>query len=477
MFLQSFAKRASEPPVPPLWHSGAARPLSNARAAQLRSFRLTGWFALLSFLCIATISVVSSLLLSRFLTANLLRHDAQNIMEAVQGIVEGQDPRAYFRAGSGAGHGRSLEDFFSRIAKLPDVLRANIYARDQTVLWSSDASLIGRNLGANRELEEALLGDIRIESGPLGATDAKPEHSMLPLRGARYVENYLPVRATPGGEVIGAVELYRIPTALSDAIERGVQLIWASAIAGGLLLYGVLFGLVRRADRVLDEQRQRLLEAETLAVIGEMTAAIAHGVRNPLASIRTSAELLHDDAAPDVRDAARDIVAEVDRLSEWVRQLLTYSDEHPTCEERIDVAVLLRATLDGFSREMQRIGVVSEVDLEPMPAIRAEPVRLAHAFNSLVANALEAMRGGGVLAVEAAPTADRRFVQIRIRDTGDGVPSEHLPRIFAPFFTTKAKGLGLGLPLVRRIITRFGGSIAMTSEPGRGSTVYIELPV
>jgi len=444
-----------------------------------RPFNLTRWFSVLSFACIGTVSVVSSILLSRFLTDNLLERDANILKDVVQSIAEVQDTSAYFLGGSSSARDRSLEEFFVHIARLPDVLRTNIYARDQQVIWSSDRALIGKYLGPNHELEEALAGKVAAESGVIGANgDSKPEHLLLRSTEPRFVENYLPVRAAAGGPVIGVVEVYRVPVALFQTVSQGVRLIWAIALGGGLFLFLTLFWIVRRADRVIEEQSQRLLESEMLAVIGEMTGAITHGIRNPLASIRTSAELCQDDASPYVREAAGDITAEVDRLSEWVRQLLTYSEQEPARVEAVYVAPLLQACVAGFEREIQRRGVELNMAIAAaLPAVRGERVRLSHAFNSLLSNALEAMPKGGLLEVAAKVSPNARTVQVRIRDNGVGIPSDQLPRVFAPFFTSKRKGLGLGLPLVKRIVTRFGGSVSIASESGRGSEIVVEIPV
>ncbi|MBP8297141.1 MAG: hypothetical protein KAX84_13595 [Burkholderiales bacterium] len=443
------------------------------------SFSLTRRFSLLSFLCIGTVGILSSILLSRFLTSTLLERDANILMGVVQSMAEVQDTSSYFLGRATAPGDRTIEEFFVHVAKLPDVLRANIYAHDQKVIWSSDAALIGKYLGSNHELDEALAGKVVIESGVIGAKgDPKPEHLLLRGTEPRFVENYFPVRAGGGGPVIGVVEVYRVPAALFDSIAQGLRLIWASALGGGLFLYLTLFWIVRRADRLIEEQSERLLESEMLAVIGEMTGAITHGIRNPLASIRTSAELIQDDASTAVREAAGDITAEVDRLSEWVRQLLTYSKQEPARVEAVALASLLRASCAGFEREMQRSGIVLETAIdEGLPAVQGEQVRLSHALNSLLSNALEAMSGGGRLQVAARAAPRGGSVQVTIRDSGVGIPRHDLPRVFAPFFTSKRKGLGLGLPLVNRIVTRFGGSVSIASEPGQWTEVVVELPV
>ena len=444
-----------------------------------RSFNLTRWFSLLSFACIGVVSVVSSVLLSRFLTDKVLERDAHILMEVVQSLSEVQDMSAYFLGRTTDARDRSLEEFFVHVARLPDVLRTNIYARDQKVIWSSDRALIGKYLGPNHELEEALEGKVAVEAGVIGAKgDPKPEHLLLRSAEPRFVENYLPVRLPNGGPVVGVVEVYRVPAALFETIAHGLRLVWAIALGSGLFLYLTLFWIVRRADRVIEEQSERLLESEMLAVIGEMTGAIAHGIRNPLASIRTSAELCQDDASPYVREAARDITDEVDRLSDWVRQLLTYSEQEPARLEAVYLAPLLQTSLAGFEREMQRSGVTLGTAIDAaLPPVRAEHVRLSHAVNSLLSNALEAMPSGGLLEIAAKLSPGAHTVQVTIRDNGVGIPRDQLPRVFAPFFTSKRKGLGLGLPLVKRIVTRFGGTVSIASEPGRGAEIVVELPV
>jgi two-component system, NtrC family, sensor histidine kinase HydH len=442
------------------------------------AFSLTRRFSILSFICIGAVSVVSSILLSRFLSHSLLERDAQILMDVVQSIADAEDSSARFLSPDNDKREQSLERFVQQVAKLPDVLRANIYSTDQRMLWSSDPSLIGKVLGPNDELAEALKGEVTIESGVIGPDDPKPEHVLLHGDEPRFVENYLPVRAGGKGPVLGVVEVYRVPVALFGTIGDGLRWIWAIALGGGLFLYLTLIWIVMSADRLIRAQRDQLLESETLAVIGEMTGAIAHGIRNPLASIRTSAELLQDDPAPAVRESAHDITAQVDRLSEWVRQLLTYSREEPDRLESVPLTPLLETSLAGFEREMQRRGVTLDTALDPaLPPVRGERVRLGHAINSLLSNALEAMPEGGRLRVVAAPGPDPKHVQVRIRDNGVGIPDEHLPRVFAPFFTSKRKGLGLGLPLVNRIVTRFGGAVSISSEPGQGTEVTVELPV
>ena len=119
----------------------------------------------------------------------------------------------------------------------------------------------------------------------------------------RFVELYIPLRETSTGPVIGVVELYRIPFALARAIDAGTVLTWMISLGIGLFLYGVLFWIVRRADRLIRSQQERLIESETLGALGEMASAVAHGIRNPLASIRSC--LLYTSPSPRDRQKSR----------------------------------------------------------------------------------------------------------------------------------------------------------------------------
>src|SRR5262249_46395130 len=150
------------------------------------------------------------------------------------------------------------------------------------VIWSSDQQLVGKRFDKNDELEQALLGKIIVKSGPIAADESKPEHVGLTAKATeqkndRFVEEYLPIRDETGKKVIAVIELYKLPRELFRSIDSGVRFVWVSVAIGGLLLYLTFFWIVRRADVLLRAQRERLIEAETLSALGEMSAAIAHG--------------------------------------------------------------------------------------------------------------------------------------------------------------------------------------------------------
>lgn len=433
-------------------------------------FRLTRWFALLGLLAIVIVGAICAALLSRFLAADILKRDAVVSMEFVQGVVQAQRAQGYFTGERPPD--RQLVEFFDHIALMPAVLRANVFSRDRMIIWSSDPALNGRRFDGNPQLDSALDGRLEIS---VEARGSKNEHVFLRNHPGGFVEFYLPVRGDAG--VIGVVEVYKAPQAIFESIDRGVRLVWTSAAAGGLFLYLVLFWTVRRADRIIAAQQARLVENETLAALGAMASAVAHGIRNPLASIRSSAELNLDNHVPAVRESSEDIVVEVDRLERWVRDLLTYSAPEAGEPENVRVGDVLHDSLNRFDAVFDRRGIrVSWRESEHAALVKADHALLSQVFSSLLTNAMEAMPTGGEIEISTRRCgADR--LQVDIRDTGSGVDPDFANRVFVPRQTTKRSGLGVGLPLARRIVERFGGRLDLLPGDGAGVIARVELQV
>src|SRR4051794_3675853 len=349
-----------------------------AGADRGRPFDLVRSFSVLSLVCIALVAAAAALALSRLLTGQMLTRDAEVSAEFLNSVVRAEKTWADLLR---PGPGPVLESFFNHVAHLPDVVRANVFARDGTVIWSSTPGFAGRRLGPNRELEAALEGGLAIESGTVGVED-KPEHVAFAAQpGLRFVETYVPIWDEDRGGVVAVVEIYRQPRALFAAIDAGRRLIWLGALAGGVFLYLVLFGIVRRAGRVIRCQQERLVDAETLAAVGGVASAVAHNIRNPLASIRSSAELALEDGIEQAHEAAGDIVREVDRLDGWLRELLLYARADQPAEQpgTADLAAAVRTALDGLGPALARRGVALELELEErLPPVPGGQAPLAH---------------------------------------------------------------------------------------------------
>jgi signal transduction histidine kinase len=443
-------------------------------------FNLSRWFAVVGFVSIAAISAASSLLLSHFLTERMLRQEGVLTMEFVQSVVLAEKSlRGYF-TGERTQDSAALESALGHIAAMPDVLRANIYNRERSLIWSSDDKLIGRHFGSNPELEAALAGKLVVhgDAGDNHEQPRKDEHVDLRDSSGYFVEIYVPVRDAPRGRVIGAVELYKHPQALAEALSTGRLFTFAGAAVVGLFLYLTLFGLTRRADAVIRTQQERLVETEILATVGEMSSAVAHGIRNPLAAIRSSAELVLEGTPDTARESAQDIIAESDRLEDWVRSLLSYTRPLSDDAGAVALRALVAGTMDHFAREMEKRGISSRLNVaDDLPMAKGDPLLLGQVVHSLMANAVEAIQQSGTIEIAGNTDTARRRVELTIRDSGPGMSPEQLKRMFTPFYTTKTRGMGVGLALAKRIVERFGGRIAIDSAPGRGTAVCLSMPI
>lgn len=448
-------------------------------------FNLLRSFSLLSFLCISIIGVASALLLSRFLTGNILERDAVVTMQFVQSILQTLNPDLYFFdvvaipeiPSSDDATRTEFEHVFQQLAHMPEVVRANVYAQDKKVVWSTNPQLVGKSFYDNAELEAALGGHLTVKTGRAQQVQ-KAEHVEFSQDVRYFAENYIPIWGRQRTLVLGVVEVYKIPDALFAAITRGNRLVWTSTVLGGLFLYGALFWIVRRATLVMQQQRERLVTSETMATVGEMASAIAHSIRNPLASMRSSAELaLELDDVHDQQHIAADIITAADRLEALVRTLLTYSRPLQHTPALIQMHEVLQEVLDDFQQDMDKLHITLQRQLAAsLPLLQGDGTLIRQVLHNVLANALEAMPDGGTLTITSGVSSDGRALLMTFRDTGSGIAPEQMVHVFKPFFTTKHRGLGVGLAFTRRIVESHGGTITLASETGHGTVVSLSLP-
>lgn len=446
--------------------------------SQIRPFNLIRWFSLTALISIVVVSAIAAWSFAGFLTERMIRQEAEITAGFVRSIIANENAHAYFSETNGA-TAQQLQSLLEHMIRIPGVLRTNVYSAERRMIWSSDQSLIGQRFERNDELDKALRANLVIHSGIIDPTHlSKVEHQHLSSSGNRFVESYIPVFDSLGRQVLGVVELYKVPTELFDAIKAGVILIWLASGIAGLFLYVALFWIVRRAHRIIEAQGDQLIESESLAIVGEMGSAVAHGLRNPLASIRSSAELsLESDLPSEGRECAQDIIAQVDRLESWIRQLLTYAKPDRTNLAAVDLNAVLQASLGNFARELERRGIKTTCQFAAnLPAVRGEEAMLTQLLGSLIANAMEAMKSNGEISI-VSRRSPQGLILAEVSDNGPGITPDDMGRLFKPFFTSKAQGLGLGLPLVRRVVERLGGTVEVESAPTKGTTVRLHLPI
>ncbi len=229
----------------------------------------------------------------------------------------------------------------------------------------------------------------------------------------------------------------------------------------------------------LQESRDKLVQAERLAMAGKMSASFAHEIRNPLSSMRMLAQMLirkTDMPEERMQQSLRYILQEIERIDGIVKGLMDFA--RPTTLNLVQQSLeqALRAVLELMEANLahHQIRLVSEFTPEP-PEIAFDSEKLKQAFMNVVLNAMEAMPRGGTLTVAIVKKSDS--MGIKVADTGVGIPAEERAHLFEPFFTRKAKGTGLGLANVKRVLEEHGGNVEIESTIGKGTTVLMWLPI
>src|SRR6185437_288130 len=234
---------------------------------------------------------------------------------------------------------------------------------------------------------------------------------------------------------------------------------------------GIIHDLTARVD-----MEERLREQAALVRLGEMAAVIAHEVKNPLAAVRGAIQVIGTRLGAGSREAAvvDDIIARIDTLNMLVRDLLLFARPPQPHPIPIDVFGVLGITVDLLRADEAHRAVAVAIDGRA-PHILADAELLKIVFLNLLINSAQAMKGQGEIRISVS--TDAADAVVVLADTGPGIPPEVLGRLFTPFVTTKARGTGLGLSTVRRLIEAHHGSIAVDSPPGAGARVTVRLPL
>jgi len=228
----------------------------------------------------------------------------------------------------------------------------------------------------------------------------------------------------------------------------------------------------------LRRMEREVQRAERMSTIGQLAAGIAHEIRNPLASISGSVELLRQgpQLTGDDRQLMDIVTREIDRLNSLISQLLEYASPRPRQVVDFDLAVMLDETVRVFQQDKNFSDVEVALTGTGAPiSVAADPAKLRQVTWNLLRNAAEAAATGG-RHVHVSLAFDADNVAIEIDDDGPGIAPQHVGRIFDPFFTTKKRGTGLGLATCHAIVTEHGGTIEVASELGKGTRFSVKLP-
>lgn len=260
---------------------------------------------------------------------------------------------------------------------------------------------------------------------------------------------------------------------------------------------GKIFGAIAEIRDITQRKRmeETMLRVEKLASLGELSAGMAHEIRNPLAGIKTSVQVLNKRVSkPESRELLAGIEAEITRLNNIVTDLLRFSRPAPPLPAPVDITRVLEATLDLMSEKVRTHRILVQRNFDPgLPQAVVDREQIRQVMLNLLLNSIKAMPSGGRLTISAARADEdprgsirardavqvqsAQFIRIVIADTGNGIAPHRLPKVFDPFFTTDPRGTGLGLAIAHKLIEENQGYIFMDSVEGEGTSAVVLLPI
>lgn len=254
---------------------------------------------------------------------------------------------------------------------------------------------------------------------------------------------------------------------------------------------GDLENLAARLNRAIlslvGEQKRReasfqrhFARAEQMVALGELAAGLSHEIRNPLAGVSSALQLLRSEEADPGSDRSRlldQMLGELNRASASLDGLLRLARPEPPVKTTVDLALLARDVVRLFEPQLRgrRVSLTVEASSR-LPALQLDRGQMTQLLLNLLTNSAQAVKEGGSIRVNLAPFLDGNGVILSVIDDGAGIPADQIEKVWEPFFTTKAEGTGLGLPISRQIAELHGGTITVESAPGEGTRVLVLLP-
>jgi len=363
-----------------------------------------------------------------------------------------------------AGYHRLLVGLLDRTGEW---LHPHMAGRDGVLRPAGRIGLDGRALGfVIHNREPLVIADL--------SSDCRFPNSALGAEGVRSCV-VLPLESS--GEILGALAVGRsTPDAFSES-ETAMLLEIAEQTATAVR-HAQLIDQLREEKQKLAEAKDSLVHSDRLATVGRLAAHVAHEIRNPLATIGgfTHGILKSPTDAARVARNARIILEEVERLEQILANVMNFSRPGEPLLRTRCANETVEAVCAFHENAFAERSVVVHKALDPScPEQQYDPDQIRQVLLNLIQNALDAMPNGGELTVETQNRGDH--VRIVVSDTGEGMSREVIDTLFQPFYTTKVGGTGLGLSVSQKIIRDHGGRIAVVSEPGRGSSFTVSLPV
>lgn len=363
--------------------------------------------------------------------------------------------------------------------------KVNMYDPFNVVAYSTDRTLVGKKGLGGTDFKKAMVGKytsrLISEEGfwkmsPGGGTPNRKLITTIPFR--------VEPASQPRSKILGVFEITQDISVDYEAIIWDQYLMVLISIGLMLIMYLVLLFIVKRGEIIIErkaEEQKRLVDklhqSERMATLGEMIASVSHEIKNPLGIIRSTADLLEKKVVKfDPQNQLASIIKEeADRLNRIVTEFLDFARPQTPRVHPVRIETILEKNLNFLEPELVRRSIRVQKNFRSgTQTIQADQDLLYRAFLNILLNAIQAMTDGGTIEVKVG--YDSRSAEIEIKDTGAGLSPEEEAKAFQPFFTTKEKGSGLGLPIVKNIIEAHKGSIRLVNSETGGATVLITLP-
>jgi signal transduction histidine kinase/putative methionine-R-sulfoxide reductase with GAF domain len=236
---------------------------------------------------------------------------------------------------------------------------------------------------------------------------------------------------------------------------------------------------IQKTTADLKKTEAQLIRSEKLAALGQLAAGIAHEIRNPLTSINILIHSMTENlpSGDSHKEDLKVIEEEIHRMNEILDQFLRFAKPATPLLEKADVSSIFEETLQLLRPHIEKQIIVVEKEFQSLPIILMDREQMKQVFLNLLLNAIQAMPGGGHLTLRGQNSEDGQWIHISIQDSGIGISSENINKLFDPFFSTKEGGIGLGLSITHRIIDQHHGKIEVESAPGKGTLFTIWLPI
>jgi two-component system, NtrC family, sensor histidine kinase HydH len=361
----------------------------------------------------------------------------------------------------------------------------NIFDMDNTISYSFDKELIGKtNLGGSA-YQKAIQGKFNTELVQTGhfwkILIGFPSESKLvtfaPLRAEKPM-------ARLSGPILGVIEIVQDMSEDTAKIFRfQMQIIISCMVIMGILFVVLIF-VVKKGEAIIQKRaleqirlKEELSRAQRLSSLGEMVAGVSHEIRNPLGIIRSSAGLLKKKMEKlDPKNTIPDIIVEEsERLNNIITDFLNYARPREPNLSICKIDEVIDKNIAYLSTQLFENGCKVDTQIsDNLPEIMADSEMLYQAFLNIFINAMQAMPDGGKISVNIFSV--NGSVAVQIEDDGNGIDNEIMEKIWDPFFTTKEKGTGLGLGIVKNLIEAHGGNLNIENRTERGARVTIQLP-